>query len=49
MVTAFLFIPWIEVPLARYAAWATYGVVQGLAMTGLWVCEGDSGASFTWY
>ena len=38
MAMAFKFIPMINLPLARYVAWATYGYVQGQQMTGIWVC-----------
>ena len=39
MAAAYTFVPQIENNLLRYAAWAAYGYVQGLAFTGLWVCE----------
>lgn len=38
---AYTYIPRIQNNLLRYAAWAVYGYVQGLAFTGLWVCEVD--------
>ena len=39
MYAAYKYIPGIEYALARYTAWALYGYVQGLSMTGLWVRE----------
>lgn len=37
ILAALYLIPLMENPWARYAAWAGYGYVQGLAFTGLWV------------
>ncbi|KAF4311798.1 delta-12 fatty acid desaturas-like protein [Botryosphaeria dothidea] len=34
--SAWAFIPHIEYQLARYAGWALYGYIQGLAWTGIW-------------
>jgi hypothetical protein len=34
---AWAYIPGIQMPIARYAAWAIYGYIQGLVFTGLWV------------
>lgn len=39
MYTAHNYIPRINIPLARYLAWAAYGYVQGQQMTGIWVGE----------
>ncbi|SLM38213.1 delta-12 fatty acid desaturase [Lasallia pustulata] len=43
MAAAYTFVPQIENNLLRYAAWATYGYVQGLAFTGLWVLGHECG------
>lgn len=37
MYVAYNYIPKIEIPLARWIAWATYGYFQGQQMTGIWV------------
>lgn len=37
MYTAYNYIPRLELPFARYVAWAAYGYVQGQQMTGIWV------------
>ena len=39
MYAAYKYIPQIELPSARYVAWAAYGYVQGQQMTGIWVCN----------
>lgn len=47
--SAWAFIPHIEYQLARYAGWALYGYIQGLAWTGIWVrvCGLDEPAALT--
>ncbi|KAK4692523.1 hypothetical protein P7C71_g4701, partial [Lecanoromycetidae sp. Uapishka_2] len=37
MYAAYSYIPQIELPLARWVAWAAYGYVQGQQMTGIWM------------
>ncbi|KAA6414700.1 MAG: delta(12) fatty acid desaturase [Lasallia pustulata] len=43
MAAAYTFVSQIENNLLRHAAWATYGYVQGLAFTGLWVLGHECG------
>ncbi|KAM0162442.1 hypothetical protein ACHAQE_002778 [Botrytis cinerea] len=45
VVVAYLYIPRIETNVLRYAAWATYGVIQGLTATGIWVLGHECGHS----
>ncbi|KAK7699012.1 hypothetical protein SLS57_012484 [Botryosphaeria dothidea] len=40
---AWAFIAHIEYQMARYAAWALYGYIQGLAWTGIWVLGHECG------
>ncbi|PQE27498.1 fatty acid desaturase protein [Rutstroemia sp. NJR-2017a BVV2] len=42
---AYFYIPLIETPLLRYAAWSIYGAIQGLTFTGLWVLGHECGHS----